>query len=375
MSYPQAVLETLPNTDKPWFNAATGLDRLHASLTSSDIREFWKYTPIKSFVEGFAQLQSKNPLAALGLDQPGVEAVEFAALQGADLEMVKRCLGCIDGARYPMADMMMLGAPNGLLLKVTGQPSAPLSLRTLGAGSHPVIIDVAPGATMNLSEDSTAQQSNAQLVYVRIAAEARVYHDRCALQTSVMQWSLLMVELEADSRYELRQFLVGGQRRRTDCHVFLAGDGARADLTGAYVTEDGAHLDQQVIVEHKARNTVSRQKFHGIGTGKSRAVFNGRIHIHANAGASDALLTNRNLSLNAGAEIDTKPELEIYTDDVRCGHGATVGQLSKDSLFYLNSRGMSESAARALLCKGFLRECISGPMAEQVGERFARALS
>ena len=103
-------------------------------------------------------------------------------------------------------------------------------------------------------------------------------------------------------------------------------------------------------------------------------MFNGRIHIHHGADGSDALLSNRNLSLNPGAEINTKPELEIYTDDVRCAHGATVGQLSEESLFYLRSRGVNESAARALLCSGFLRECISGALTEQMREQVSARL-
>lgn len=374
MSYPQVVLERLPAADKPWFSAKAGLGRLNTVLASKSIRETWKYTPIKSFVEGFAAPKSATPLVASGLDQPEIEAIQFAALEGPDLDLVRRCLESVDGLRYPMADLTMLDAPGGLLVKVTGRAQAPLTLRTIGAGSHPVIIDVAPEASLNIVEESEAQDFNTQFVYVRVGAGARVYHVRCALQVSAMQWSLLMAELDSDSAYELQQYQVGGHRRRIDCHFMLAGQGARADITGAFLTEDSCHLDQQVIVEHKAPNTVSRQKFHGIATGKSRAVFNGRIHIHHGADGSDALLTNRNLSLNPGAEINTKPELEIYTDDVRCAHGATVGQLSEDSLFYLRSRGMNDAAARAILCNGFLRECISGPMAEKVTERFTAAL-
>jgi Fe-S cluster assembly protein SufD len=374
MSYPQAVLDSLPTTDKPWFDAKAGRGRLNATLTSPRIREVWKYTPIKSFVEAFAEPQSCKPLSVSGLDQPEVQATKFAALQGAELELVRGCLSGIDGARYPMADLTMLDSADGLLIKVAGHAELPLTLRTTGAGSHPVIIDMAPGASLNIVEESVAQEFNTLFVYVRLGPLARVHHVRCALQASAMQWALLIATLDADCTYELQQFQIGGRRRRTDCHFMLNGQGARTDVTGAFLTEDGCHLDQQVIIEHKAPNTVSRQKFHGIATGKSRAVFNGRIHIHAHANGSDALLSNRNLSLNPGAEINTKPELEIYTDDVKCAHGATVGQLSEDSLFYLRSRGISEVAARSILCNGFLRECITGPVADRVSERFTAAL-
>jgi Fe-S cluster assembly protein SufD len=127
---------------------------------------------------------------------------------------------------------------------------------------------------------------------------------------------------------------------------------------------DGAHLDQQLVVEHRAGATRSRQRFHGIGAGKGTAVFNGRIHIHPGAPGADAALSNRNLALHPDAVIDTKPELEIYTDDVKCSHGATVGRLSEESLFYLCSRGLDPRQARRILCRAFIRECVTGALAE-----------
>jgi Fe-S cluster assembly protein SufD len=138
------------------------------------------------------------------------------------------------------------------------------------------------------------------------------------------------------------------------------------DLIGAYVVAGDTHLDQQFLVEHRAPDTTSRQTFHGIGAGKGTAVFNGRIHIHKDSPGSDARLTNKNLALHPEATINTKPELEIYTDDVKCAHGATVGQLAEDSIFYLQSRGVSQNDAKALLCQAFLKSCIAGPLAEEV---------
>ena len=144
--------------------------------------------------------------------------------------------------------------------------------------------------------------------------------------------------------------------------MVLAGRHAEATIDGASVVGNGSHLDQQLIVEHRAPDTVSRQKFHGIGAGKGSSIFNGRIHIHPGAPRSDAVLSNRNLALDPDATINTKPELEIYTDDVKCAHGATVGQISEDSLFYLRSRGLSENDSRRLLCRAFVNECIHGPL-------------
>jgi len=374
MSDAAIIVDRLSGLDRPWFDPTAALDRVRSALASGHTREAWKYTPIKAFVEAFAAADPRTPLEIADVGHSGVRATAFAALDDADLQLVRGCLQRIDGTRYPMADLTMLDASDGLLIRVDSSGQTSLSLRFAETGTQPVIIDVAPGASLNIVEESTCPSFNSQLIYVRVAAGARVNHARTALQAAAMQWSLLMAELEQDSSYELQQFQVGGRRRRTDCHFMLAGTGAKAELTGAYLTEDRGHLDQHLIIEHKARNTVSRQKFHGIGAGRSRSIFNGRIHIHPGAAASDALLTNRNLSLNPGAEIDTKPELEIYTDDVRCAHGATVGQLSEESLFYLRSRGINEGTARMLLCGGFLRECISGPLGEQAKQRLIGAL-
>jgi Fe-S cluster assembly protein SufD len=374
MSYPQTVLNRLPTADKSWFDVAAGHKRLASTLAGSNIREFWKYTPVKSFVEAFDVPQAATWPATSGLDQAHIQASRFAELTGDQLHDVRQALDDIDGERYPLADLAMLDSADGLFVKVTGQAAEPVTLKMLDGGCQIVFIEVAAGATLNLNEQALATGFNTQLIYLRLGVGSRVDHARCALEPAASHWSLLMAELESDSAYQLQQFQAGGQRRRTDCHVKLSGRGASVDLTGAFLTEDGCHLDQQVVIEHQAGDSVSRQKFHGIGTGKSRSIFNGRIHIHPDAGGSDAQLSNRNLSLTSGAEIDSKPELEIYTDDVRCAHGATVGQLSAESLFYLRSRGMSEAAARSLLCRGFLKECISGPLADVASERFVSAL-
>jgi Fe-S cluster assembly protein SufD len=159
-----------------------------------------------------------------------------------------------------------------------------------------------------------------------------------------------------------------------ETHVLLDGPGTEATLTGAYVTGHGHHLDQQVVVEHRTGRTVSRQKFHGIGCGKGRSVFNGRIHIHPHATGSDAHLVNRNLALHREAEMNTKPELEIYADDVRCAHGATVGQPAADAVFYLESRGVPAAVAQTMLAHAFLRECLTGVLGTEITPRFLEAL-
>ena len=139
-------------------------------------------------------------------------------------------------------------------------------------------------------------------------------------------------------------------------------------MSGASLIDDAEHLDWQLVIEHAVPNTRSDTQFNALLRGKARATFNGRIHIHEGAVGTSADLTNRNLALDDGAEINTKPELEIYNDDVKCSHGATVGRLDDQALFYLMSRGIDADRARQLLCEAFLFERVAGAHSE-AGQR------
>ena len=147
---------------------------------------------------------------------------------------------------------------------------------------------------------------------------------------------------------------MGAKTRRCDIHVRLDGARANTNIDLACAVHRRDRLDHQVVIEHIGVDTVSRQLVHGIATGSSELTFNGRIHIHPGAQRSDARLTNKNLLLDKNARINTKPELEIYANDVKCSHGATVGQIDPVQMFYLRTRGLDEVAARAMLTRAFL---------------------
>lgn len=153
---------------------------------------------------------------------------------------------------------------------------------------------------------------------------------------------------------------LGGHLSRQALTILLAGSGSSATVHGIFLADGNRHIDNQTRLEHQATRTTSRETFHGIADGHGHGVFNGKIVVLPGAAGSDAALTNRNLLLAATAEIDTKPELEIYVDDVRCSHGATTGQLDTNALFYLRSRGLDPVAARRVLMAAFLRESLSG---------------
>ncbi|HLF96854.1 MAG TPA: Fe-S cluster assembly protein SufD [Methylococcaceae bacterium] len=170
------------------------------------------------------------------------------------------------------------------------------------------------------------------------------------------------------SVFKHHNFAFGGLLARTEVHTRL-DEGAACELNGLFVADGQRHLDNHVRVEHGEPRAVSRETYKGIATGHARGIFQGRVVVHEQAQKSDAAMNSRNLLLSAEAEIDAKPQLEIYADDVKCSHGVTVGQLDEESVFYLQSRGLSDTEARGLLTFAFANE-----MATKLSHAGMRAL-
>jgi Fe-S cluster assembly protein SufD len=138
----------------------------------------------------------------------------------------------------------------------------------------------------------------------------------------------------------------------------MAGEGSECLINGLFMATGRQHMDNFMRVEHASPHCDSRQFYNGILDGRSHGVFSGRIIVHKDAQKTDAKQTNKNLLLSEEAQIDTKPQLEIYADDVKCTHGATIGQMDEGAIFYLRSRGIAEDVARALLLFGFANESL-----------------
>jgi Fe-S cluster assembly protein SufD len=168
----------------------------------------------------------------------------------------------------------------------------------------------------------------------------------------------LHATLERDSAFATCGATFGGRLARTTLTLELAGEGGRGAVSGLYVVGGRQHVDHHVTVDHAVPRCASRQLFKGVLDGTSRAVFNGRILVRPNAQKTDATQTNKHLLLSDGVEVDSKPQLEIFADDVKCTHGAAEGQLAPEAMFYLKSRGIGEATARALLTYGFAREVL-----------------
>jgi Fe-S cluster assembly protein SufD len=164
--------------------------------------------------------------------------------------------------------------------------------------------------------------------------------------------------LERDSTLGTCEATFGGRLTRTTLALTFAGEGARGAINGLYIVGGRQHVDHHVTVDHAVPRCGSRQLFKGVLDGTARAVFNGRVIVRPDAQKTDATQTNKHLLLSDGVEVDSKPQLEIFADDVKCTHGAAEGQLAPEALFYLKSRGLGEETARALLTYGFAHEVL-----------------
>jgi len=166
------------------------------------------------------------------------------------------------------------------------------------------------------------------------------------------------VHQQRDSRFSAHAISLGSALIRNDIDIQLAAAGAHCGLTGLYLADGRQHVDIHTRIDHLQPHGTSDEFYKGILDGHGRGVFNGKVIVHPDAQKTDARQSNKNLLLSDNAEADTKPQLEIYADDVKCSHGATVGQLDADAVFYLRSRGMDEAAARRLLTHAFAAEII-----------------
>ena len=189
----------------------------------------------------------------------------------------------------------------------------------------------------------------AQLAYLRLQERER-HH---------AQTNALSARLERDARFDHCGFDLGGSLTRNSLDIELAGTGSDAELHGLYLAGAGQHIDNHTRVVHAVGPTRSLEEYRGILNRRSRAVFNGKAVVKEGADGTNADQANHNLLLSDAAEIDTKPELEIYADDVKCSHGATVGQLDDSALFYLRSRGIGPDEATQLLMRAFAARVIS----------------
>jgi Fe-S cluster assembly protein SufD len=209
-----------------------------------------------------------------------------------------------------------------------------------------------------ISTSSAAYFTNA-VTEIVAGANATVEHVKVQDESAAaFHIATIAGEFGRASNVRVHSFALGAKLSRNNIRTKLAGEGLECILNGLYLTKDEQLADHHMIVEHAQPHCASHEYFNGILDDKSKGVFHGRIYVHPIAQKTDAKQTNKNLLLSDDACADTKPQLEIYADDVKCTHGATIGQLNAESIFYLRSRGMSLDTAKQMLIHAFAGEII-----------------
>jgi len=260
----------------------------------------------------------------------------------------------------------------GLALRVTREISQPVHLQFLQhaeAGHGRVLVVVEQNASLCLLESHAGSATGLGNLGMEIVLHpnARLTHVRVAdAAPDAVQVEEIGVTVARDARYLGHFSQKGAKLSRVELTVALQGEGAEAQLSGASVLSGSLHADVTTHIDHVVGKTASRQLFKKVAGGHSRAVYQGKITVREGANGSDSRQTAKALLLGTRAEADLKPELEILADDVKCVHGAAIGDLDADSLFYLRSRGIPETEARILLIRGFLEEPIAEIAREDV---------
>ncbi len=365
------------------------LELLKATSWPTRKTEAWKYVPINvwdraelkaansevpsaqsidgldsidlAFVDG--QLQSTIPAEL----PEGLSVTSLASASDTDRAWASNTFTSVKPSRHLFGLVNDVLAAEGILIRVVSgaqieRPVRIVNLVTEGAESHTrVLVSVEDNASAVVIEECSGSELSRSTAFAeyRVGEAAKLEHYRFALQTGGAM-NAGGSHFELASKADLNSTLVGfgSQMSRVDVDVTHAGEHAFAKLNAIYLLDGKELFDLHSTIEHVAANGTTEENVRGIVADNSRAVFNGRIHIHRDAQKTLAELNNRNLLMSDRAEINTKPELEIYADDVRCAHGATIAEIDKKALYYMQSRGVSRAQAQIMLNFGFINELV-----------------
>ncbi|MGN6654686.1 MAG: Fe-S cluster assembly protein SufD [Rhodanobacter sp.] len=390
----------LPPSGIGWLDAARHENRAaFAAGGLPDTRvEAWKYTALRGlaqrrFASGDAAAQERV-VDASTLVLPGVAGLRLVFVHGvfrADLSQLEHLpeglslqplsqalQGDAEPLRFALsrhyrdagdafAQINAASAVDGVVLRVAARAriAQPVQLVFVGAEAELAwharnVIELGEGAELSLVEQHAGSGDAAQLATmvsdIELRDGAQLHHavlQDAASGTNLVRRSSLRLHARAQATVHVLE--LGGALVRHDLRAELIGDGAQVHTRGVFMPHGRQHIDTQLAIRHQALDTTSTSHWRGVANDRGRGVFRGAIVVAPGADGSDANLSNKNLLLSPNAEIDTKPELEIYADEVQAAHGATVGQLDERSLFYLRSRGIPLCEARALLTAAFCR--------------------
>ena len=333
------------------------------------------------FVDGVYTSALSNP----GVAQAGLQLGSLSQASGKLADHLDRCVGAHenamgalntaffkDGAVIRLAKGTRVEEPIHLLFITTrAEPGLVNHVRNL------ILAEPQSRACVFESYVSLAdgQYVTNALTELAVGAGAHIEHGRLQDESlEAFHFGAVHARQERDSRYESHAFSLGGRIARLDLRTRFGEAGGYALLNGLYLVRGEQVTDHHTVVDHAQPHCESHEYYHGILDGRSKGVFNGKIFVRADAQKTDAKQTNRNLLLSGDAAIDTKPQLEIFADDVKCTHGATVGQLDEDSLFYLQARGIGREEARRMLVHAFANAVIQRVTTEALRPGLSRVV-
>ena len=353
----QALLARGDEGYAPWLDRTPHRALIERRALPELRTEAWRHTNITRWYETVLN-GTPHGAATRRIESPDeLEVVDFAEPRAAELLQLRgEELFRLPAQPVAALNALLLGAGVAIRAPAGSTAPAPLRIVDLPAAYQRILVIVEADARLELIEEPATYTH--RLVEAVIRPGGRLLHRRLQPASSGRECSLVAVRAEAGAHYGLAQLSRGADLRRNDIIATIGGDGAEVTLRGAWRLDGSGHLDNQVAVRHVAPGGTSRQTYRGVADGRSRAVLNGRIEIAAGAQRSDAELNTKNLLASESAEIYAKPELEIYANDVKCSHGATIGAIDEDAVHYFRTRGIDADTARALFVRGFLREAI-----------------
>jgi Fe-S cluster assembly protein SufD len=334
--------------------------------------EEWKYSDLARAL-GDAGFGEETAQAIAGDVPPGVEV--FALDEPNRPDWVKAHYGKLNNNAVSAVSLaksrggIALRIPKG---KVVDQP---VTLEFTGKGHVRALLVLEEGAMVTLSERSDAAETRNMGFEIVLGPNAQLNHVRLAPLSGAVQVEEISMTLARGALYRGHFANFGAKLSRVELDIALQGEGAQAHLSGVSVLSGDRHADVTTHVTHAVGRTQSTQLFKKVAGGSAQAVYQGKVSVAHGADGSDSHQTAKALLLSGRAEADLKPELEIFADDVKCAHGAAVGDLDADSLFYLRTRGISEKDARHLLIHAFLEDALTDIVHVELRETVRGAVS
>lgn len=299
-----------------------------------------------------------------------IDTTHFAATTGIEVERFSESAAPFVMDR-PLADLNAALLHDGLRIEINAATEKPLGILVIDESNSgaavsqaSVEITVGPGCDAEIVEYQSSAGNGDHygnsVVALKIGQAALASYVRIQdRHISHVQTGRLSVSMDKDSRLKMMSYDLGGRLVRNDIDIELGEPGSDAVFDGLYLVGDGQHIDNHTRVDHRVGPASSSQEYRGILNGRCRSVWNGKAIVHRGADGTDANQANHNLLLSENAEIDAKPELEIYADDVKCSHGTTVGQLDDSALYYLRTRGLDKGQAIQLLTHAFAADLVA----------------